>query len=149
MALYVFVTYIEIKFVNYRLLSIADGLFSLNLKYKTVIVRYLRQRRKAWNIVLNWQVGHFAKVLSLLVLSYFDDPNLIGTHTHCLLTEQPACRRPVTVAAVRRARVLGICSAVRVIATTWTKVDDKLVSAATDTTFTDALGTLTCVMLMS
>lgn len=56
--------------------------------------------------------------LSQSVLSYFDDPNLIGTHTHCLLTEQPACRRPITVAAVRRARVLGIRSAVRVIATT-------------------------------
>lgn len=70
----------------------------------------------------------FSLPLCLLALSYFDDPNLIGTHTHCLLTEQPACRRPITVAAVRRARVLGIRSAVRVIATTWTKVDDKLVS---------------------
>lgn len=77
------------------------------------------------------------------MLSYFDDPNLIGTHTHCLLTEQPACRRPVTVATVRRARVLGIRSTVRVIATTWTKVDDKLVSvAAADTAFTDTPGTL-------
>lgn len=60
--------------------------------------------------------------------SHYDDPDLIGTHTHCLLTEQPACRCPVTVAAIRRGRVLGIRGAVRVIAATWTKVDDKLVS---------------------
>lgn len=38
---------------------------------------------------------------TLLVFSYFDDPNLIGTHTHCLLTEQPACRCSITIAAVR------------------------------------------------
>lgn len=38
---------------------------------------------------------------TLLVFSYFDEPNLIGTHTHCLLTEQPACRCSITIAAVR------------------------------------------------
>lgn len=53
-----------------------------------------------------------------LVFSYFDDPNLISTHTHCLLTEQPACRCSITIAAVRCTRILGICSAVRVVATT-------------------------------
>lgn len=43
---------------------------------------------------------------------------LIGTHTHCLLTEQPACRCSIAISTVRCTRILRIRSAVRVIATT-------------------------------
>lgn len=75
-------------------------------------------------------------------------PDLIGTNTHCLLTEQPACRCPITIAAVGCTRVLGVRSTVRIIATTWTKVDDKLISASWQTSPT---GLRQCwrVMLMS
>lgn len=53
-----------------------------------------------------------------LILDISLTPNLIGTHTHCLLTEQPACRCSITVAAVRCARVLRVRRAVCIIATT-------------------------------
>lgn len=116
----------QVKFCREKNLTFPSTAYVIACDFTIVlrmIVNFLLDNRRRW---LERRENCSSAVPSYIRFI----PDLIGTNTHCLLTEQPACRCPITIAAVGCTRVLGIRSAVRVIATTWTKADDKLISAS-------------------